>query len=215
MARSVKKGPFVDDHLMKKVQALNEANREERDQDLVAALDDHPGHDRAHLRGPQRAQVHSRVRHREHGRPQARRVLADANVPRPFRRPEDGSSVDRGAGSDCGGRAGSRRAGRTESVIRMEAKSIGRFVRISPQKARLVGDLIRGKRVEEALSVLEFTPRRRAKLVAKMLRSADRQRGEQQEPRRRHAVREAHRGRPGPDPETLLAACAGARDAAS
>ena len=53
----------------------------------------------------------------------------------------------------------------------MEARSIGRFVRISPQKARLVCDQIRGKRVEEALSVLEFTPRKGAKLVAKVLRS--------------------------------------------
>jgi large subunit ribosomal protein L22 len=53
----------------------------------------------------------------------------------------------------------------------MEAKAIGRFVRISPQKIRLVCDQIRGKRVEEALSVLEFTPRKGAKLVAKVLRS--------------------------------------------
>jgi len=53
----------------------------------------------------------------------------------------------------------------------MEAKAIGRFVRISPQKARLVCDQIRGKRVEEALSVLEFTPRKGAKIVAKVLRS--------------------------------------------
>ena len=56
-------------------------------------------------------------------------------------------------------------------MIRMEAKSIGRVVRISPQKVRLVCDQIRGKRVEEALSVLEFTPRKGAKLVAKVLRS--------------------------------------------
>jgi large subunit ribosomal protein L22 len=53
----------------------------------------------------------------------------------------------------------------------MEARTIGRFVRISPQKIRLVCDQIRGKRVEEALSVLEFTPRKGAKLVAKVLRS--------------------------------------------
>jgi large subunit ribosomal protein L22 len=53
----------------------------------------------------------------------------------------------------------------------MEAKATGRFMRISPQKVRLVCDEIRGKRVEEALSVLEFTPRKGAKLVAKILRS--------------------------------------------
>ena len=53
----------------------------------------------------------------------------------------------------------------------MPAKAIGRFARISPQKVRLVCDTIRGKRVEEALSVLEFTPRKGAKIVAKVLRS--------------------------------------------
>lgn len=49
--------------------------------------------------------------------------------------------------------------------------SLGHYVRISPQKVRLVCDEIRGKRVEDALSVLEFTPRKGAKLVAKVLRS--------------------------------------------
>ena len=49
--------------------------------------------------------------------------------------------------------------------------SSGHYVRISPQKVRLVCDQIRGKRVEEAMAVLEFTPRKGAKLVAKVLRS--------------------------------------------
>lgn len=53
----------------------------------------------------------------------------------------------------------------------MEAKAIARHVRISPQKARLVVDLIRGKGVEEALGVLDFTPKKGAKIVAKTLRS--------------------------------------------
>ena len=53
----------------------------------------------------------------------------------------------------------------------MEAKAVARHVRISPQKARLVVDLIRGKGVEEALGVLEFTPKKGAKIVAKTLRS--------------------------------------------
>ncbi|MGH7819993.1 MAG: 50S ribosomal protein L22 [Candidatus Binatia bacterium] len=54
----------------------------------------------------------------------------------------------------------------------MEARAVARHVRISPQKARLVIDLIRGKRVEDAIGVLEFTPKRGAKVVAKTLRSA-------------------------------------------
>ena len=41
MTRSIKKGCFVDDHLSKKVAALNDDAREEGHQDLVAPLDDH------------------------------------------------------------------------------------------------------------------------------------------------------------------------------
>ena len=55
--------------------------------------------------------------------------------------------------------------------LRPKTMSLGQYVRISAQKVRLVCDQIRGKRVEEALSVLEFTPRKGAKIVAKVLRS--------------------------------------------
>ncbi|MDG1399608.1 MAG: 50S ribosomal protein L22 [Candidatus Binatia bacterium] len=54
----------------------------------------------------------------------------------------------------------------------METRASTRFVRISPQKARLIVDMIRGRKVEEALSVLEFTPKKAARIVAKTLRSA-------------------------------------------
>ncbi len=54
----------------------------------------------------------------------------------------------------------------------MEAKAKTRFVRISPQKARLLADLIRGRGVAEALAVLDFTPKKAARIVAKTLRSA-------------------------------------------
>jgi large subunit ribosomal protein L22 len=53
----------------------------------------------------------------------------------------------------------------------MEARAVSRHVRISPQKARLVVDLIRGKGVEQALAILEYTPKRAAKVVAKTVRS--------------------------------------------
>ena len=46
------------------------------------------------------------------------------------------------------------------------------FVRVSPQKARLVIDLIRGQRAEEALQTLQFTKKRIAKDIEKTLRSA-------------------------------------------
>jgi large subunit ribosomal protein L22 len=54
----------------------------------------------------------------------------------------------------------------------METRARARHIRISPQKARLVVDLIRGKGVEEAIGVLEFNPRRASKVVAKTLKSA-------------------------------------------
>src|ERR1700723_185349 len=47
-----------------------------------------------------------------------------------------------------------------------------RFIRVSPQKARLVVDLVRGQRAEEALQTLRFTKKRVAREVEKTLRSA-------------------------------------------
>ena len=54
----------------------------------------------------------------------------------------------------------------------METRATTRFARLTAQKARLVVDLIRGKPVEKALGLLEFTPKRGAKIVLKTLRSA-------------------------------------------
>src|SRR6476659_6689133 len=54
----------------------------------------------------------------------------------------------------------------------MEFRAQTRFVRVSPQKARLVLDLIKGRRVEDALNTLVFTKKRVAATVEKLLRSA-------------------------------------------
>src|ERR1700685_1148215 len=54
----------------------------------------------------------------------------------------------------------------------IEAIAKARFVRVSPQKARLVIDLIRGHRAENALQTLRFTKKRVAREVEKVLRSA-------------------------------------------
>src|SRR2546425_3977046 len=54
----------------------------------------------------------------------------------------------------------------------MEFRAQSRFVRVSPQKARLVLDLIKGRRVEDALNTLTFTKKRVAARVEKLLRSA-------------------------------------------
>jgi large subunit ribosomal protein L22 len=53
-----------------------------------------------------------------------------------------------------------------------EYRAEARFQRVSPQKARLVLDLIRGRRVGEALETVAFTRKRVAPLVEKVLRSA-------------------------------------------
>jgi large subunit ribosomal protein L22 len=54
----------------------------------------------------------------------------------------------------------------------MEFRAEARFMRVSPQKARLVLDLIRGRRVEDALNTLAFTKKRVAPTIHKLLRSA-------------------------------------------
>src|SRR5713101_2235730 len=54
----------------------------------------------------------------------------------------------------------------------MEALSRMRFARISPQKLRLICELVAGKPVEQALSILEFTPKKGAKMVTKTLLAA-------------------------------------------
>ena len=54
----------------------------------------------------------------------------------------------------------------------METRSIVRGVRLSADKGRLVADLIRGKKVDQALNILTFTPRKAAGIVKKALESA-------------------------------------------
>jgi len=54
----------------------------------------------------------------------------------------------------------------------MEASATLRYLKVSPQKVRLVADLIRGKKVDEALSILRFTKKSSAPDLLKLLRSA-------------------------------------------
>ena len=54
----------------------------------------------------------------------------------------------------------------------MEAQATTKYMRISPQKARLVVDLIRGRRAGEAINILRFTKKRITHEVEKTLRSA-------------------------------------------
>lgn len=54
----------------------------------------------------------------------------------------------------------------------MEARAVHRYVGTSPTKMRLVVDLIRGKAVDEALTILHFSPKHAARTAEKVLRSA-------------------------------------------
>lgn len=54
----------------------------------------------------------------------------------------------------------------------MEAKAIARFVKISPRKARVVANLVRGKDVGEALKTLTFAKKAAARPIKKVVESA-------------------------------------------
>ena len=54
----------------------------------------------------------------------------------------------------------------------METQAIVRGVRLSADKGRLVADLVRGKKVDQALNILTFTPKRAAGIIKKVLESA-------------------------------------------
>ncbi|MDA9210616.1 50S ribosomal protein L22 [Methylophilaceae bacterium] len=53
-----------------------------------------------------------------------------------------------------------------------EVSAILNGVRISPQKARLIADLIRGKKVDNALNILNFSPKKGAEIIKRVVESA-------------------------------------------
>ena len=54
----------------------------------------------------------------------------------------------------------------------METKVVAKYIRSSPQKARLVADLIRGKRVDEALSLLQHVQKKPVRYFRTLIQSA-------------------------------------------
>jgi large subunit ribosomal protein L22 len=52
------------------------------------------------------------------------------------------------------------------------AKATARYIRISPRKIRVVMDIIRGKKVADALDILKYTPKVGAEVLTKVLKSA-------------------------------------------
>lgn len=53
-----------------------------------------------------------------------------------------------------------------------EVRAVAKYIRMSPQKVRLVIDLVRGRDVDDALALLQFTPKVAAKEVRKVIASA-------------------------------------------
>ena len=54
----------------------------------------------------------------------------------------------------------------------MQSKAVLRLARVSPQKARLVADLVRGKDVSQAIEVLQFSKKKSAGMIRKLIESA-------------------------------------------
>ncbi len=54
----------------------------------------------------------------------------------------------------------------------MQTKAVAKYVRIAPRKVRIVADLIRGKGVDEALSILKYTPKVASTVLSKVVASA-------------------------------------------
>ncbi|MBN2059099.1 MAG: 50S ribosomal protein L22 [Deltaproteobacteria bacterium] len=54
----------------------------------------------------------------------------------------------------------------------MKSKAVAKYVRVSPRKVRLIMDQVRGKRVQEALNLLSYTPQKGAAVLMKLISSA-------------------------------------------
>ena len=134
MPRSLKKGPFVDDHLLTKVVRQNEASSKNviktwsRRSMIVPAM---LGHTIA---------VHDGRKHIPVFVTETRVVADNA--------------------------AAKKEKAMVESIARV------RHIRVTPQKARRVVDMIRGKQAEEALAILKFAPQGASEPVYKLVASA-------------------------------------------
>lgn len=59
-----------------------------------------------------------------------------------------------------------------EQITVKEAKATLKYARISARKVKIVADLIRGKNVNEAISIVKFTPKASSEIIEKLLKSA-------------------------------------------
>jgi large subunit ribosomal protein L22 len=59
-----------------------------------------------------------------------------------------------------------------KKITPVAARAVAKFVRTAPRKLRLVADLVRGKKVKDALALLKFTPKQAARVLLKVVESA-------------------------------------------
>ena len=59
-----------------------------------------------------------------------------------------------------------------DTLVINEARASLKFARISSRKVKIVADLLRGKKVDEALSIVKFTPKASSEIIEKLLKSA-------------------------------------------
>src|ERR1700722_17525757 len=162
MARSTKKGPFIDTHLMVKIEAMNAANDKKVLRTWSRRSTIHPdmvGHTIAVHNGRKFIPVYVTENMVGHKR-------GEFSATRTFK----GHSAKAAESS-----AKPRYIGLRKKPMQLETQEFraeAKFQRVSPQKARLVLELIKGRRVGEALETVAFTKKGVAPLVEKVLRAA-------------------------------------------
>ena len=60
----------------------------------------------------------------------------------------------------------------TIQTVSQDARATLKYARISSRKVKIVADLIRGKKVDEALAIIKFTPKASSEILEKLLKSA-------------------------------------------
>jgi large subunit ribosomal protein L22 len=65
-----------------------------------------------------------------------------------------------------------QKAAQREANRDKRPRAVAKYIRVSPRKAKIVVDLIRGKRVDDALAILTFTPKSACTVLIKLLNSA-------------------------------------------
>ena len=181
MGRSLKKGPFVDTHLLEKIEVMNRGAEKKviktwsRRSTVVPEM---VGHTLAVHNGKKFIPVYvteNMVGHKlgefaptrifkGHTTRVAEKAATVGGAP---------GAPGGGRGSGRTGRRGRRRRRRAEQGrVMIEAHATSQYVRTSAQKAGLVLALIRGKDVNRALATLKFTRKAIADDIAKVLRSA-------------------------------------------